>query len=269
MDEIDYKSEEIERATLESLHQCCPSDTRQEVGLDLVEVGDSIAALATNDPSILLNRTLGLGTRETVTAETVDAVAAAYASRGISQYFIHVYDDTLSDAARASLNGPRFVKRRGWMKFRSDAPSQREAKTDLRVEKIGVERSGDFGKIVCGAFGMRDISIPLLGGLANDERWHLFVSYDGDKPAGAGALFVDGGLGWLEWGATDPDFRRRGSQGSIMSARLKLAAELGCSHVFTETGEAVEGDPQHSYGNIMKYGFKESVLRQNFAPNPG
>ena len=149
---------------------------------------------------ILLNRTLGLGTGEIVSAETIDAVASAYSPHGVSQYFIHIYDDTLSEAARASLHGPRFVKKRGWMKFRSDAPSQREAKTDLRIEKIGVERSRDFGKIVCGAFGMLDKSIPLLGGLASDERWHLFVSYDSDQPAGAGALFVDRELGWLEWG---------------------------------------------------------------------
>jgi len=267
MDEIDHKSEEIERSTLESLHQCCPSDTRNEIGLDLIEVSDCIVALAAGDPSILLNRTLGLGTKKTVSPESLDAVASAYSAGNVSNYFIHVYDDTLSDAARTSLEGSRFVKKRGWMKFRSGAPHERAASTDLRIEKIGVERGRDFGKIVCGAFGMLDKSIPLLGGLANDERWHLFVSYDGDRPAGAGALFVDGDIGWLEWGATHPDFRRRGSQGSIMAARLKIAADLGCRHVFTETGEAVDGDPQHSYRNIMKYGFEESILRQNFAPS--
>lgn len=266
MDPIDHKSEIIERLTLESLHQCCPSDTRQELGLDLVEISDGLVAISVGDPSILLNRTLGLGTNEIVSAESIDAVAAAYSAKSIPQYFVHIYDDTLSEAARKSLHGPRFIKKRGWMKFRSDAPPQHSASTDLRIEKIGVDRGRDFGEIVCGAFGMLDKSIPLLGGLANDDRWHLFVSYDGDRPAGAGALFVDGDIGWLEWGATNPDFRRRGSQGSIMAARLSLAADLGCSHVFTETGEAVDGDPQHSYRNIMKYGFEESVLRQNFAP---
>ena len=103
-------------------------------------------------------------------------------------------------------------------------------------------------------------------GLANDDRWYLFVSYEGDTPAGAGSLFIDGNVGWLEWGATDPNFRRRGSQAAIMAARLSLAAEQGCDYVFTETGEAVEGDPQHSYKNILKAGFEESVLRLNYAP---
>lgn len=67
-------------------------------------------------------------------------------------------------------------------------------------------------------------------------------------------------------GATSPEFRRRGSQASIMAARLNVVAELGCEHVFTETGEAAAADSQHSYKNIVKAGFEESILRLNYAP---
>ena len=62
------------------------------------------------------------------------------------------------------------------------------------------------------------------------------------------------------------DSRRRGSQGAVMTARIRLALELGCRALFTETGESVGGDPQHSYRNIARYGFAESVLRENWAP---
>jgi len=266
MDEIDLLSEKIERAALESMHQCCPSDAKQEIGLDLVEVDDCIAACAVNDPSILLNRALGLGTQKQATAESVRKVAEVYASKGITNYFMHVYDDLLTNEARQLLDGPKFIKKRGWVKFRSDKPEPIEANSTLRVERIGPDKSTDFGMVVCKAFGMLDISIPLMAGLGSDDRWKLFVSYEGDKPAGAGALFVEQNTGWFEWGATLPEFRRRGSQGSIMAARLSLAKELGCKYIFTETGEAVEGDPQHSYKNILKAGFKESILRQNYAP---
>ncbi|WP_421724683.1 hypothetical protein [Bauldia sp.] len=61
----------------------------------------------------------------------------------------------------------------------------------------------------------------------------------------------------------------RGNQGAIIAARLNLAADLGCRHVFTETGGTVEGDRQHSYRHILKAGFVESVLRLNYAPNAG
>ena len=267
MDEIDQISEKIERATLESLHHCCPSTTSEELGLDLIETNDSIAACSSGDPSILINRVLGLGIRDVVSVHSTESIASIYSLRAISNYFLHIYDHSLSDASRDFLNGSDFVKNRGWMKFRSGRPKKREAPTNLRVEKVGIDRSIDFGTIVCGAFGMLDQSIPLLAGLANDDRWHLFVSYEGDQPAGAGALFVEGNVGWLEWGATDPHFRQRGSQASIMATRLNLASDLGCEYVFTETGESIEGDPQHSYKNILKAGFEESVLRYNYAPN--
>jgi GNAT superfamily N-acetyltransferase len=81
-----------------------------------------------------------------------------------------------------------------------------------------------------------------------------------------GALFVRDGLGWLDFGATRPRFRRRGSQGAIMAARLRLARDLGCRRTFTCTGVAAANDPQHSYGNILRMGFRKSVIRENYAP---
>jgi len=154
------------------------------------------------------------------------------------------------------------------MKFQRDAASPLEVETDLRIEVATDQAAAHhFGRIVCSAFGMPDLAIPMMAGIVDDPRWHLFVSYDGDTPAGAGGLFVEDGNGWLEWGATEEAFRRRGSQGAIMAARIGLAAELGCENLFTETGEAVAGDPQHSYGNILKSGFEELKLRANYAPD--
>jgi hypothetical protein len=266
MDSIDQLSEIIERAALVSLHECCPEDVKQQLGLDLVECEDSVSACSSQDPSILINRVLGLGTLKDVTIESIETISSIYKDRNIANYFLHIYEESVTPKVADFLRELGFAKKRGWMKFRSGTPQPKQAATNLRVEKVGLDRSHDFGTIVCGAFGMQPTSVPLLAGIAADDRWHLFVSYDGDTPAGAGALFVEGNAGWLEWGATHPDFRSRGSQASIMASRLNLAAELGCDHVFTETGEAVDGDPQHSYKNILKAGFEESVLRLNFAP---
>ena len=63
------------------------------------------------------------------------------------------------------------------------------------------------------------------------------------------------------------DIKRRSVE--IETAALasvhEAAGELGCSHIMTATGEAVEGDPQHSWGNIGRYGFKPSFRTRNFA----
>ncbi|MFC1750191.1 GNAT family N-acetyltransferase [Pseudomonadota bacterium] len=268
MNDIEKISEKIERSALESLHSCCPQETIETLKLGLVDVADGLASLSGSDPSILINRSLGLGAEQPTTAASLERVINTYAEKSIQNYFIHLYEDELTNDARELLAGTQMIKKRGWMKFAMDTPQPRTAKTALRVEKITASAGNDFGTIVCDAFGMSQQSVPLLASIVNDDRWHIFVTYEGDNPAGAGAMFIEGKSAWLEWGATNPNYRRRGSQSAVMAARLSLAAKLGCQHVFTETGEAVEGDPQHSYKNILKAGFQESVLRQNWSVSP-
>lgn len=263
---IEELSENIERDALRSLHDHCPEATRKALGLHLSEVGDALVAGASNDPSILINRCLGLGTRQEPTHQILNEIVEDYRAWSVGNYFLHLYDDEASDKFRKHIAAVGLAPTRGWMKFKRDASPAPQRQTDLEVRRVGPNQSQDFGKIVAGAFGMTEAAAPLLAGLANDPNWYLFVSYDGETPAGAGGLYVTGDVAWTEWGATEPEFRRRGSQGAIMTKRIETAIEMGCRHIFTETGEAVDGDPQHSYGNILRFGFEELRLRQNFKP---
>ncbi|HEY5622567.1 MAG TPA: GNAT family N-acetyltransferase [Gammaproteobacteria bacterium] len=262
MDRLREISENIEREALRSLHDCCPSETRDRLGLYLEECADVSIAIAERDPSILLNRALGLGSQVPVTLETLRNVASTYADHDIQRYFLHVFPDTIPDDSWLGQAG--LEKARGWMKFERGGDTPPGARTDLRIERIGPEYAHSFGEIVSSAFGMSDAAIPLLAGLVHDDRWHLYLSFDGDAPAGAGAMFIDGDYAWIEWGATVPRFRRRGSQGAIMEARIRAALDQGCSHMFTETGEADGDDPQHSYGNILRFGFEPTITRENW-----
>lgn len=255
-------SEQIEREALRSLHGCCPTETRDQLGLYLDEFRDVCVAIAEHDPSILINRALGLGTLMPVAEKTIQDIVATYAAHDIQRYFFHIYPDTIPD--RSWLDRAGLEKARGWMKFERGTDLSPKARGDLRVERIGPSNAHSFGEIVCQAFGMSEFAIPLLAGLVNDDRWHLYLSFDGDTPAGAGALFLHGGNAWFEWGATAPEFRRRGSQGAIMEARIQAALDYGSFHMFTETGEAAGDDPQHSYGNIRRFGFEAEVLRENW-----
>jgi hypothetical protein len=67
-------------------------------------------------------------------------------------------------------------------------------------------------------------------------------------------------------GATRSEFRRRGAQNAILAARIRRAAELGCTMVVTETGELVEDRPSSSYRNILRAGFEPQYLRANYVP---
>lgn len=135
----------------------------------------------------------------------------------------------------------------------------------LRIERARPEHASAFADIAESAFHMPAVSRPLLEMLVGLEGFVSFMSFAGDTPAGIGTLFVADGVGWLGFGATKPEFRGRGGQAAVLAARLEAAYDSGCHLVVTETGEAVPGDAQHSYKNILKAGFRELYLRENFA----
>lgn len=75
----------------------------------------------------------------------------------------------------------------------------------------------------------------------------------------AAALFVWNALGWMGYGCTLRDWRRRGGQGALIAQRIAEAAALGCRWVVTETGQETA-----SYRNMRRAGLEVAYLRSNY-----
>ena len=152
------------------------------------------------------------------------------------------------------------------MKFVRGREAPPQARSTLRVQAVRHQDAMEFGRIAANAFDLGEAAADWLACMVDAQGWRPYLSYDGDTPAGTGAVFVRDGLALLDWGATDPAFRKRGSQSALLRRRILDALDLGCTQIYTETGEAVEGDPQHSYNNILRMGFEEAYVRENHAP---
>lgn len=262
--ELHAVSERIQREVLVSMFDACPPEVRKAIGLRLDRLSDVVVSSAEHDPSILLNRAQGLGSREPVTRGTIEAVVTRYRDYGIGRYFFHVHPSVLPNDGVQWLRAAGLVKARGWMQFvRSNAPPP-AARSDLTVERIGIDHADAFAAIVCDAFDLAELSRPYVAAIVDDERWQCFMSFDGATPAGTGAVLILDEAAYLTFGATAPAFRRRGSQAAIMAARVQAAIERGCQYLFTETGEAVEGEEQVSYRNIERCGFEPTFLCENW-----
>lgn len=265
-DRPDLISERLERMAAEDLCASAPAALKQSLGLGLVEVGDALVSIASHEPSILLNRVMGLGLDEPAEPETLARIQDVFRRVGVDSYFLHLHPAASPDRLRAWIAAAGLVKRRGWMKFSRGRDAPPDARSDLRVERIGPEYGDAFGRIAAEGFGLSEQAIPLLASIVGRPNWRVYLSFDGDTPAGTGVLYVEDGHGWLGWGATAPAFRRRGGQRAVLVRRIRDGLELGCRMLFTETGEAVEGDPQHSYHNIEWAGFRPDYIRENYAP---
>ena len=261
-----HPAEEIERLALEELHNCATSDVRSRLGITGVEIGGGCVSVAAALPAsaIVINRTIGLGLQAPATAQTIERVVKAY--DGVSRFFVQVHPDAQPATINQSLQELGLEKARGWQKFERGRDAVAVQKTDLDVKLIDVEQAEASAKIVCDGFDLGSAAEPWLARLPRSDKWREFVAFDGGPPAGTGAVFIDGDVAWTDFGATAPDFRRRGAQSALLTHRIQFALDHGCSRIFTCTGEDVPGDPQHSYSNILRCGFKETYVRANYAP---
>ncbi len=260
------RTETIERAALVAWYRAASPLELPNYDWRLEEVDDALCSVSGTEPSILINRVLGLGIRSEPTAEQLEEIKRLYKDAGVSRFFLHVVPQLLTPDTERLLTDCGFTRYRGWMKFKRGATDVEPVECDLEVRRIGPDQAADFAAIVAPAFDMTDASQPVIAALANDPDWHLFMSFDGTRPAGTGAIYIKGSFAYTDWGATHPDFRRRGSQTANLSARISDALAGGCTTIVTVTGEAVPGDPQHSYNNILKRGFEEAYLRENWIP---
>lgn len=217
---------------------------------EVAEIGGATCTVLRSLEERTFNRVLGL----TSTAP-LDEIAAFF---GDASWWV-----SDSHGLGPDLEERGFTRDYGWMKF-SRGVGPREAQSDLRVDPVGVERAGDFARVVVGGFGMPDRCAPLAANVVGRAGWSCYVAYDGDSPAGAGALFVLDGVAWLGLGATLAEFRGRGAQSALLAARIEDARKQGCRTVTTETGELQDGRASNSYRNIVRAGFREAGVRPNY-----
>jgi GNAT superfamily N-acetyltransferase len=261
------RAEGVERAVLTDLHSFAPTEFRERLGLDLGEVGGALVSVASRKPTILVNRTVGLGLAHPADRETVENIVERYRNANVRRYFLQL------DPAASPKELPDWLEaaglepyQRAWAKFERGTDPAPEAKTDLKVREIGLEHAQDFGRIAAAGFELDDAWIPVLAELVGRNGWHVYMCFDGDQPAGCGAMRIHDGVAWLDWAATLPEFRRRGSQGALISRRISDGIAFGCDTFSTSTGEDVDGDAQHSYHNIERYGFRRTHARANWVP---
>jgi GNAT superfamily N-acetyltransferase len=217
---------------------------------EVAEIGGATCVAVRGLGSRMFNRVLNL--RST---EPLEEIAGFY---GETPWWV-----SDSHGVGPELEEQGFVRDYGWMKF-SRGVGPREARSDLDVRLAGPEHVGDFAHVVAESYGLPEWTTPFAANIVGRPGWSCYVAYDGEQPAGAGALFVQDHVGWLGYAATLPRYRGRGAQSGILAARIEDARKQGCTNVVTESGELEEGRPSSSYRNILRAGFREAGVRANY-----
>ncbi|MEQ8966677.1 MAG: hypothetical protein RID91_12690 [Azospirillaceae bacterium] len=269
-DESAARAERVEAAALSAVHEAAGQTLRDRLGLRLETVDGALVSVAAGVPNFLLNRVIGLGRSGPPTPEGLDRIKALYAEAGIRRYFLHVTPGVEAAGLTAALDVAGFGPTRGWMLFeRPAADPAPDVDGSIRVAPVADDaEAAEAGAIVAAGFDLGEAGAPVVARLARHGAWTLYLARDvaTGAPTGAAAWFRHGDAGWFDFSATRQDSRRRGSQRATLARRLADARAAGVRVLFTETGEWTEGDPQHSYNNILRAGFREAGLRPNRQP---
>jgi len=258
------ESEWIELEAHRALYDSVSDGLKNELGFRLVDIEGIVCSVCSEESSILINRCFVTDDSALLDINNIKDAKQLYTDAGIGEFFMHVPHS--SAELQQNLERAGMKKSRGWMKFKRDIQPAEARNPELSIREIGQEHAEAFARIVVPCFDLSEVSIPLIASVVSHPDYHIYMGFDGDMPAATGGFFYKQGIAHCDFGATHRDFRGRGFQGALLARRINDAIAMGARNLYTATGEAVPGDPQHSYKNIMRYGFAEYYLRENWVP---
>jgi GNAT superfamily N-acetyltransferase len=256
--------ERIEFDASADLWRAAPEEVRAAHALEVRQVGAAICTTSRGvEPAAIFRRAVGLGMARAASEAELDSVLAHMNGLGLG-YAVPVAPPYRPASLASWLEKRGFTRGYAWMKFARACDAGLEAPTDLEIRVIGPELGGEFRRVVAAGFGLPSTIAPWVGALPGRANWVCVMAFAESAAVAAGAVYVSGEYAWLGFGATLPSYRRRGAQNALLARRLAEAAARGARTAVTETGERQPDKPSNSYRNILRAGFEERYLRQNW-----
>jgi len=264
------RAEEAEAAALADLTRAPSPEVATRLGIVLHAERGAVASLVATVDALSLNRVVGLGVAEPATEVHLDRILDLARTRGVRRLFLQVAPGAAPDTLPAWIAARGGQPYNRWVRlWRATGTPARPRGTDLRVDALAPAQAPAFARVVRTAFGFPPSLEAWVASTVGRPGWRHFGAWDGDMLVATGALFVHGRTGWLGFAATEAVARGRGAQGALIARRLAEAADLGCDHVVTETAEQTPEHSAPSYRNMLRLGFTEGYLRQNYAVTLG
>src|SRR5256714_7122772 len=238
----DARLELVEAAAFTALWEAAPERVRREASVRAHTVAGAVCtAVAAVPENTMINRVTGLGLHGAPSDAELDEIDAFFRDAG-TRYAIGLSPFAPPELG-ARLEARGFEPGYAWMKFRRGVEPPPAVETALRVEEVGVEHGPAFGSVVARGYGLPDGAAEWLGSAAGAPGFRLFLAWAGDEPAGAGALFVGGGVGWPRPPAARPRAPRKGAPGARPPPRLPPAAHAGPPRAPAPTRPAASPGP--------------------------
>lgn len=261
--EIARALERLESRVWTDAVRAATPDVVRALGLSVEPVGDGIALIASRLPHVLYNRAFGFG---------LDApIDEAMLDQALAHYPIGTPFSIQPSKMARPPEIADWIDRRGidawfhWVIWQRDARAPLTTLAGPRIERIGLEHAAIWSGLATRIFADEGPIGDWIQCLIGRERWRHYLAYDGERPIGIGALYVEDAFGWLGWGGTLAEYRRRGVQTAMIARRIRDAAAEGVLWLRSETAPDSPEKPNASYHNMARAGFRVSHRRPSYA----
>lgn len=258
----------LERVNLEALsdqYRAATTETVEQCGVVVREMGVGTLLAATRLGIVELNRLLGVGLTRTPSEAELAEMVQAFEEVGAPRYMVPVPPTEANRDVGRRLEDLGLRHYYNWMRLTrevTDLPVI--APSSVTVARTGPADADTFTKILAEAFGFSPAIAPLAGAVIGRPGWHHYLAYEDDEPIGTAAMFVSGAWAWFGFAATVASHRGRGAQTSLVTRRLRDAASEGCRWVSVETMEQTPERDVPSFRNLTRLGFSVAYRRPNY-----
>jgi ribosomal protein S18 acetylase RimI-like enzyme len=257
----------VEQAALQDMYAAASPALQRSAGLFVDRVA---GALAIGAPGLSSSAVSRVFVHPNASPEAAGMAIDRMRKAGVRHYFAHVHDGAsprlIGELAERGLHRYHraWIKlARGRAQLEGDTPSAPEG--DIQLRAATREQSDAFADLVIRCQHIDQNTAELMAGVVQRPRWHVYFAQLGQVPIATGALFVQGDVGYLNYGATLPEHRNQGLQRMLLRKRIRVALALGCRVIVSETGEAVPGQRSPSYNNMLSLGLQPIARRHNYA----
>ena len=260
-------TEAVEAAAYRDLYAAAPGELAASLGIRSAEVAGATLLVASGIPDPFFNRVIGLGVHRAATEADVEAVIAAYRDAGCRNWWLHLTPTAQPTALSTWLEARGFAPppRRSWAKMLRGTEPPPRFETRLEVREAKPAETHGVAEAICGAYGMPPSFVAWFEALARCSRWRAYAALDSGNVAGAGFLYLAGGDAWLGAGGVRAEYRGRNVHRALMAMRIEHAIAAGCTRIVTETGEPIGDEPNPSFANMQRCGFRKVYSRLNYA----
>jgi len=256
----------IEQASLQDMYLAATPSLRRSAGLFVERVAGALTVGAPGIASSMVSRVF---VQPGASADTAGAAVDRMRKAGVRQYFAHVHRPESAELTGTLAERGLVRYHRAWLKLARDrtpftqhGPSVPEGDIELCAAKR--EQADVFGELVVRCMEVDGSAVELLAGVVQRPRWHVYFARLAGQPVATGALFVQGDVAYLSYGATLPEHRGQGLQRMLLAKRMRVALALGCRWIISETGEAIAGQPSPSHDNMLALGMRPIATRDNY-----